>query len=105
MLHCLIQKQSIALICHGLYGRIDTNCIEDFFFELVYMRIDAYEGNTSRAFGIVTVHSALGRELGRTYAARDFFIRNVVCFHDIRSPTKLRGAAIKPPSDRHPLHS
>ena len=40
--------------------------------------------------------SRLGRELGRTYPARDFFIRNIVCFHDIRSPTKWRGAANKP---------
>ena len=45
---------------------------------------------------------SIGRELGRTYPAGDFFIRNPVCFHYIRSPIKWQGAAIKPSSDRHP---
>ena len=38
----------------------------------------------------------LARELGRRHQARDFFHRKIVCFHDIRSPSKRQCAAIKP---------
>ena len=52
---------------------------------------------------LLTSHPCtLGRELGRTYPARDVFIRNINCLYDIGSLAKRQNAAIKPTYDRHP---
>ena len=44
----------------------------------------------------------IAQELGRKHQARDFLHRNIVYFHDIRSPSNRQCAAIKPSYARHP---